>query len=150
KIEFTHILTNRFDLRRNLPPASGMPFPSFPNNSIDIKAAWMDMTGVPNRQRYYTRTAWVLNEFTSPPTCTQITVGLVGLHIVQKTMSRPEWIWSTFEQIDNVVGSSPGPFNYHDGSGTHMPLTNPDPFQIPAPPNPTIFNVERITPINPS
>lgn len=29
------------------------------------------------------------------------TVGLVGLHIVHKTSSSPQWVWSTFEQIDN-------------------------------------------------
>jgi hypothetical protein len=30
------------------------------------------------------------------------TVGLVGLHIACKTKSRPQWIWSTFEHVDNV------------------------------------------------
>lgn len=29
-------------------------------------------------------------------------MGLVGFHIVQKTPSAPQWIWSTFEQVDNV------------------------------------------------
>jgi hypothetical protein len=29
-------------------------------------------------------------------------MGLVGLHIAQKTARAPQWIWSTFEQIDNV------------------------------------------------
>ena len=144
--EFNKILNDRLDLRKNFPVGL-----TFPNNSIDIKAAWMDMSGVPNPGRYYTRMAWVLNEFASPPTCTKITVGLVGLHIVQKTASRPEWIWSTFEQIDNVPGGvSVGRFNYNDGTGTAMPATNPDPFQSTPSATPTIFNVERKTPINPS
>ena len=29
------------------------------------------------------------------------TVGLVGLHIVHKTAGSPQWVWSTFEQVDN-------------------------------------------------
>ncbi|MGH9536958.1 MAG: hypothetical protein ACRD3H_03485, partial [Terriglobales bacterium] len=136
-------------LRANI-PAGGV---TFHDGSIDIKAAWIDMTSVENPQRYYTRTAWVLNPFTTPnPTCTPITVGLVGLHIVQKTPSRPQWIWSTFEQIDNVPGgTSNGPFAYNNGDGPPMPNSNPISFPPPPlPPQPTPFNVQRLTPINPS
>jgi hypothetical protein len=28
-------------------------------------------------------------------------MGLVGLHIVHKTFTRPQWVWSTFEHVDN-------------------------------------------------
>ena len=31
-------------------------------------------------------------------------MGLVGLHIMHNTLSAPQWIWSTFEQVDNVFG----------------------------------------------
>jgi hypothetical protein len=78
-------------------------------------------------------------------------VGLVGLHIVQKTSSRPQWIWSTFEQVDNVPGgSSHGPFNYNNGDGSAMPSSNPNPFPPHA--TPSVFNVQRFAgaPINPS
>jgi hypothetical protein len=30
-------------------------------------------------------------------------IGLVGMHIAHKSQSSPQWIWSTFEQIDNLV-----------------------------------------------
>jgi hypothetical protein len=80
QLEFDQILNQALYLRKNL--SSGVTFSS---GSIDIKAAWIDMARVQNPQRYYTRTAWVLNPFSKPnPTCTQITVGLVGLHIVEK------------------------------------------------------------------
>jgi hypothetical protein len=92
------------------------------------------MTNVPNPLRFFTRVAWVLDPFDPTQTCKQVTVGLVGLHIVQKTASRPQWIWSTFEQIDNVPGgASSGPFTYNDGSGAAMPTTVVDPW----PPAPT-------------
>jgi hypothetical protein len=29
-------------------------------------------------------------------------VGLVGLHLIHRTPSRPQWIWSSFEHVDNV------------------------------------------------
>lgn len=151
RIEFDQILGQGLYLRANLPPPGSAT--TFQDGAIDIKAAWIDMTNVPNPGRYYTRTAWVMNPFTTPnPTCTQITVGLVGLHIVQKTPSRPQWIWSTFEQIDNVpqssVGPPAGPFTYNNGDGTPMPTSNPNPFPPPA--TPTVFNVQRLTPIHPS
>ena len=33
--------------------------------------------------------------------CKPATVGLVGLHIVHKTTSDPQWLWSTFEHVNN-------------------------------------------------
>lgn len=35
----------------------------------------------------------------------QVTLGLVGLHITHKTKTQPNWIWSTFEQVDNLTSS---------------------------------------------
>ena len=147
--EFQQILGQNLYLRSNF-PASGV---TFQPGALDLKAAWIDMTNVPNPERYYTRTAWVMNPFTTPTTCTEITVGLVGLHIVQKTPSRPQWIWSTFEQIDNVPGgASQGPFTYNNGTAQPAPITatttNPNPWPPPA--SPTMVNVVRLTPINPS
>jgi hypothetical protein len=146
--EFNQILNQGLYLRSNLPTAGATL--TFQDGSIDLKSAWIDMTNVQNPQRYYKRTAWVLNPFATPsPTCTQTTVGLVGFHIVTKTPSRPQWIWSTFEQIDNVPGgASPGPFAYNSGDGSPMPASNPDPWP-PTSATPTIFNVQRLTPINP-
>ncbi|MCU1229876.1 MAG: Cytochrome c family protein [Acidobacteria bacterium] len=65
-----------------------------------LKAAWRDMTGVPasERNRYYVVEAQVYNPETQQ--CTAKDVGLVGLHIVQKLQDFPEWVWSTFEQVD--------------------------------------------------
>jgi len=34
--------------------------------------------------------------------CLERTLGLVGIHIVHKTTSRPQWIWTSFEHRDNV------------------------------------------------
>jgi hypothetical protein len=137
--EFQQILGQNLYLRSNL-PASGV---TFQPGALDIKAAWIDMTNVPNPERYYTRTAWLMEPFPNL-TCTETTVGLVGIHIVQKTPSRPQWIWSTFEQIDNVPGVSEGPFTYNNNGAPMTVTSNPNGW--PPPEKPTVFNVERLTP----
>jgi len=142
-IEFGQILSQGLYLQANI-PVTGV---SFPDGAVDIKAAWMDMSKVKDPSRYYTRTAWVQNPFSIPPSCSKVTVGLVGLHIVRKTTAAPQWIWSTFEQVDNVPdGADHTQFNFNDGSSTPQPASNPNPF----PPNayPKIFNVERQTPLH--
>jgi len=37
-----------------------------------------------------------------PAQCTMKTVGLVGLHVGHKTQHASQWLWSTFEHVDNV------------------------------------------------
>lgn len=146
QIEFNQITSGKWYLKTNLPATL-----TFNLGSLDVKSAWMDMTFAKHPERYYTRTAWVMNPAGGP--CSQKTVGLVGLHIVQKTPSRPQWIWSTFEQVDNVPPAqpgAPGTFGFNDGSGTAMPAKNPytiNPLPIPVP---SPFNVTRSLPINPS
>jgi hypothetical protein len=41
--------------------------------------------------------------------CLPRDIALVGFHIVSKTPDRPQWIWSTFEQVDNVPGLTTEP-----------------------------------------
>jgi hypothetical protein len=146
---FDQIQTNQWYLRSKLGNSTN-PL-TFNDGSIDIKSSWMDMTGVAHPERYYTRTATVMDPYTG--VCTQKTVGLVGIHIVQKTPTRPQWIWSTFEQIDNVpppAAGAPGNFNLNDGTGTAMPGANPIPLNPLPSPMPTPFNVTRVQPITSS
>jgi cytochrome c len=80
---------------------------SFPDGGILIKAAWRDVS--PDEERFYhTVTACVCdkNQFGQPVNCQKKRMGLVGFHITQKTHSSPQWIWSTFEQINNVPDPS--------------------------------------------
>jgi hypothetical protein len=36
------------------------------------------------------------------PPCLPETLGLIGFHLVHKTASRPQWIWTSFEHVRNV------------------------------------------------
>lgn len=178
--EYNQILNNQWYLQAKLgnvtfcsngATVSGQQCPA--ENSVDLKSSWMDMDGVPAnlQSRYYTKQAWVFDPITDK--CSQRTMGLVGLHIVSKTPSRPQWIWSTFEQIDNVpvvAGATPTSntqFNLNDGNASNT-MPSSDPYCVPGqpgnqngcpgtPPPPAVipadasqakrFNVTRVQPI---
>ncbi|WP_411876430.1 c-type cytochrome [Vulcanococcus limneticus] len=86
---------------------------SAPEGSILIKAAWRELE--PGEQsRFYTRTADIWDpDDPAGSTPRRRLVGLVGLHAMQKTASAPQWIWTTYEQIDNVEGADPSFRNPH-------------------------------------
>ena len=155
---YEYIVHRKLYLRNALPeipsPHPATPVISFPNGSVVIKAAWLDLSGFSEEQkkRYYLRAVTLRDANTGK--CSAVTMGLVGIHIVQKTPSRPQWIWSTFEHVDNVpparVGS-PGRFAFHDGSNTPAPAENPLQL-VPLAKEPVKpFNVTRSaeSPINP-
>ncbi|MCU1236035.1 MAG: hypothetical protein JWP63_4002 [Candidatus Solibacter sp.] len=156
KIAYDFIVRNRYYLRSSLPevptPRPALPVMQFPYGSIAIKAAWLDMKGFPAAQqrRFYTRSATVKEPATGK--CSTVRVGLVGLHIVQKTSSRPQWIWSSFEQVDSVplFQGGVGKFTFNDGTPAPMPAENPLPLvplaRQPAKP----FNVlrARVSPVH--
>lgn len=86
---------------------------SFPTGALEVKAAWREMAGLDDtaRQRFYRTTACICESVAtdggSQLVCrSNQEVGLVGLHIIQKTPSAPQWIWATFEQVDNVASSA--------------------------------------------
>jgi hypothetical protein len=147
---FDFIVKNGYYLRGNLPkvpsPRPATPVMEFPTGSVIVKAAWLDMTGFSAGQakRYYTRMAVVRDAKSG--TCSRVAVGLVGLHIIQKTASRPQWIWSSYEHIDNVPPSRFGErvkFTFHDGGEARMPAENPLSIAPLAPEPVKPFNVER-------
>ena len=100
--------------------------PSTPG-AMMLKATWRQMTDKDDLKRYYVVDAYLYN--TATESCDKQQMGLVGFHIAQKVQDFPQWIWSSFEQVDNVQlgqgapeGSTPS-FN----NGTNDPLT-PDGF----------------------
>ena len=73
---------------------------AFPDGSIELKASWKVLTKQELDSGAF---------FVSPGTvssdgvkCEAVALGLVGLHIVSKTPSHPEFIWGTFEHRNNA------------------------------------------------
>lgn len=133
KVQYEKIRGNPNDdatklyLRKNI-PGTGQPALNFPVTSTEVKAAWRefdlsDPAEAAALDRYYHEKALVRDPITGA--FQEKTVGLVGFHIVQKTASRPEWIWSTFEHVENLSGAHP---SFNDPEGPQgPPLVNVDP-----------------------
>jgi hypothetical protein len=74
------------------------------------------------------------------PTWKPVTVGLVGFHIAQKTETSPQWIWSTFEHVDNVAVNRLQEITTEDGTKRRLQASFNDaecewcPVNIPVPP----------------
>lgn len=113
--------------KENAPKGVQMPASTPPTlGSIMVKAAWRIKTDKDDTSRYYTTAAQVYDPKTKM--CTQTTVLLVGLHIAHKVEPFTEWVWSTFEQVDNVppdAGTTqpPPPNGYSFNNGTGTPAT---------------------------
>lgn len=72
------------------------------HGAIEIKLAWKELGPNDDPSRFYTTKVRVQISGTGAPQIQTINAGLVGMHIAMRTRSSPEWIWATFEQIDNV------------------------------------------------
>jgi hypothetical protein len=96
---------------------TGLSFPAEAGNTTGttfLKAAWKPLNAAEiNSGRYHTAQAFLFTpgQMGLDPTCAgPVTVGLVGLHIVHKTDRFGNYLWNTFEQVDNTPNnpSSPG------------------------------------------
>lgn len=104
------------------------------HGAIEIKLAWKEMGPNDDRSRFYTTKAKVILSDPAPagqtgPVTKTIEVGLVGVHISMRTKSSPEWIWATFEQVDNVRVND---MEHGSGGKTLRPnFNNPDNPSLP-------------------
>ncbi len=118
---YNYIVANRFYNADVVSKANNI---QFPNGVIEIKSSWRILTPSDNASRYLTQLAQVatFNEQGQRIGTQQAYLGLVGLHIITKPAGYPQWVWSTFEQIDNVPSNattSP-PYSYFNPSAAHV------------------------------
>jgi hypothetical protein len=122
KLEFDTIVKRKYYLRDSLPENSTDPEDPFPNGTIDVKAAWRELKDGENADRYFAREALAIDPVTG--NCEKRRFGLIGFHIGQKTPKRPQWIWSTFEHVDNLSVAADAP------PGTKPSLNDPSKPQV--------------------
>jgi hypothetical protein len=117
---------------------------SFPASSNDtdtegavkVKAAWKIIGVAGSKQpddtkKFYTTDALIFDPQTKQ--CSKQTVGLVGLHVTMKTKQLPQWMWATFEHVDNAPDVQDGKaapvagkqYNFYNPSCTACPLNTP-------------------------
>lgn len=123
--------------------------------AIMIKSSWKVLGEGDDASRFHTTKALVYTPASEnpvvPESCTEQTVGLVGLHIGTKTEICPQWIWSTFEQVDNAPTfgdkKDKAHYNYYkNGAPTAINEAPARPWN-PNTPGQTPTQVERLTPI---
>lgn len=80
------------------------------SGSWELKFAWRILTASDDRQRFLTSAAIVPasngkcpDQSAAEKDQCPVVVGLIGMHIAHKSTSSPQWIWSTFEQVDNLA-----------------------------------------------
>jgi len=89
--------------------------------AVEIKFAWKILEDADHKERYYRDEGYVIND---DGTYTKKDIGMIGFHISQKTPTGKQWVWSTFEHIDNLDQN----VIVKDGSETiiHPTLRDPD------------------------
>jgi hypothetical protein len=84
-------------------------FPTGPKSigPMEFKAAWKILGNGDDISKFYTIKAIIFNDdsLNPSPGNNPVTLGLVGLHIAHKTPTQRFWVWSTFEQVDNLSTS---------------------------------------------
>jgi hypothetical protein len=113
---FNYINANQYYLASAQAKQSSFSFPVQQGSTagaIFIKSAWKVLQPAEiNSGRFHTAQAFLYtpNNSQVQQTCVgPVTVGLVGLHIVQKTANFPDFMWATFEQVDNTPADPSNP-----------------------------------------
>ena len=149
--EFDYIVSNKLydvDAQKDFAQKNGI---WLPNGSIEIKAAWRvipeaDYDRLKNRYKIITamvpqkvevksKTDYVLEDFK------ETKLGLVGLHIIQKTPSMPQFHWATFEHEDLA------PETNIKESDVDWLLYNPAKYNEPANQTPVVGKDSITTPV---
>ncbi len=124
--EFSTFVSNGWSEGRGLPDAEHPAH--FPVGSVEVKAAWRPLNASDSpavRARYLVTRAAIVDVAKSLAeghiACSTRDVALVGMHIVIKTKSRAQWIWSTFEHVDNVPPAGEGEAREPDAKDAGAP-----------------------------
>jgi hypothetical protein len=123
------------------PPGTGAGDTTYTTSSMEIKAGWRRMDSVPAdaRNRYYTTEAMVYDP--DAGTCTgPVLVGLVGFHVLRLTPSAHMWVWSSFEQVDNLSVAAGAPADMTPAFNPTGSTTYPNGYS---------YRPAKLTPTNP-
>jgi hypothetical protein len=73
--------------------------------AVMIKVSWKILDSPEEQKNFHAVDALILmprHDGNSKPPCLHKTLGLVGFHVGHKTVGRRQWIWTSFEHVDNV------------------------------------------------
>jgi hypothetical protein len=161
--QYDFVRSNGLYLSKNLMAAEikapiAMPISSaqpYRQGAVMLKAAWKQMTSSDHPSRYYTVNAKIYDTSQRQPVCKDVTMGLIGFHIGHKVDGFAQWIWSSFEQVDNVPnddGSKPaGSMTLNNGTADPKTVggwaNRPDSKHLVPPDKRVKAQVTRLNPI---
>ena len=161
EVMFNYILDNQLYSKtgqQNFGMEANFPFgTNTAAGSIMIKAAWKVMGDNDEPSRFHTSQAYI---YDNPhehsgvkAACKLQNVGLVGLHIATKAKNEIQWIWSTFEHVDNVPTqgqlADKAHYNFYQpncGDCAEVNTPPPRPWNPAMPQQPS--QIERVTAID--
>lgn len=100
------------------------------DNTIEVKAAWLPLTAIPEHQhyRYHISEVTVYGGDDDDPIAETELRALIGLHIIQKTKNFPAFIFATFEHKDLLQD----PDTHAPTEAAYIPTYDEIAYQTPA------------------
>ena len=109
KAEFDYLVSNKlYNINGQIDFTKKNQIANFPKGdfvthkvgAIEIKFAWKILNDTDHKERYYQSKGYVIDSVTKK--LVKKDLGMIGFHISQKTPTGKQWVWSTFEHIDNL------------------------------------------------
>ena len=98
------------------PPPGSSSYVSLPNNTIELKMAFRPLLAAEAKSgRFHQQTVRYYRGNAQNPSYVDTTMGLLALHIIQKTPSRPYFVYATFGQADNLLTADGKPVEDENG-----------------------------------
>jgi hypothetical protein len=131
KAEYDYLVANKlYNINGQIDFTSKNQIANFPQGDFkthvvgatEIKFAWKVLEDTDHKERYYQSKGYVVDPVTKK--LVKKDLGMIGFHISQKTPTGKQWVWSTFEHIDNLDQNT----IEKDGKQTpiHPSLTDPN------------------------
>ncbi|NIJ46361.1 hypothetical protein FHR24_002848 [Wenyingzhuangia heitensis] len=160
EIEFDYIVKNElYNYDGQIQFSKNVGNVTFPEGArkqegvFEIKVAWKILEESDIESRYFTTEGYVISSIEG--NYEKKKVGMVGMHISSKTESSPQWIWTTFEHVDNlevneleVVDGKPLKASYHNSNSIEPVNVFPDTTRLKAEGKPFRTQIQRIDPIS--
>ena len=110
--EFDYVLQNslyningQINYSKKNDTLANFPKGDYANGTIgatEIKFAWKVLEDTDIKERYYRDKGYIEVVKDGKTTLVLKDLGMIGMHISQKTPTGSQWVWSTFEHIDNL------------------------------------------------
>lgn len=110
------------------PPYTKKTFPDSIALAIELKSAWVEASGLPNKGAGYITMTATIPTYTKTSSALwtatgsrQALLAMIGIHVVGSAAGHPEMIWASFESFGNTPNAT---FSYTSTSGTKTVTQN--------------------------